>query len=156
MKIMGKKNIIFICIDGVRLDKIRNFENFISIYEKGCFFPKVVTYAPYTISSLHSIFTGIYGNKNGVDNYYGRFQFKKDYCKTLTSYLKDAGYYTIGDVLNELVVPHVGFDDLTIKNPDDDILPRHRDIVKKCGRLKSVEKIFFAFLHFFLEVWPIL
>ena len=24
MKIMGKKNIIFICIDGVRLDKIRN------------------------------------------------------------------------------------------------------------------------------------
>ena len=144
---MNKQNVILIVTDGVRRDRILNFENFSKLSKRGCFFPKVVSYAPYTIASLYSVFTGIYGNRNGVDNYYGRFQFKKDQCKTLTSYLKDAGYYTIGDILNEVVVPNVGFQDLTIQTPDKDILPRHRDILRKCGSLKKSGKKFFAFLH---------
>jgi len=144
---VNKKNVILITTDGVRSDKIRYFDNFVRLSKRGCFFSKVVSYAPFTIASLYAVFTGIYGNRNGVDNYYGCFQFKKDQCKTLTSYLNDAGYYTIGDILNEIVVPHIGFDDLTIASPDKDILPRHREIIKKCGSLKKSGGNFFAFLH---------
>ena len=144
---MNKKNVILIVADGVRRDKILYFDNFAKLSRRGCFFPTAVSYAPYTIASLYSILTGIYGNRNGVDNYYGRFQFKNVQCRTLTSYLKDAGYYTIGDILNEIVVPHVGFDELTIASPEKDILPRHREIIRKCGGLKKAGKNFFAFLH---------
>jgi len=141
------KNIIFIVVDGVRTDRIQYFDNFVKVVKQGCFFPKVVSYAPYTIASLYAILTGIYGNRNGVDNYYGSIHFKKDQCKTLTSYLHDAGYYTIGDILQEMVVPHVGFADLTITPPSKDILPRHREIIKRCGEFKKSGKNFFAFLH---------
>lgn len=144
---MDKKNIVFICIDGARLDIIQNFKSFMNLSKKGSFFPKVITSAPYTIASLHSIFTGIYGNRNGVDNYYGSFRFNNNQCKTLTLYLSNAGYYTIGDIINELCVPSAGFDDLTIQHSDKDILARHRDIIKKCGSLKKSGKNFFAFLH---------
>jgi len=144
---MKKNNIIFICTDGVRRDVIHNFSSLNKLSNIGSYFPKVVTYAPYTIASLHSIFTGIYGSRNGVDNYYGKLNFKSDKCKTITSYLKDEGYYTIGDILNEIVVPHVGFDDLTIASSGNDILPRHKEIIKKCGSLKKSSKNFFAFLH---------
>ena len=144
---MEKKNIIFICTDGVRRDVIQKCKVLDKLSKMGSFFPKVVTYAPYTIASLHSIFTGIYGSRNGVDNYYGQLKFKTDQCKTLTSYLSEAGYYTIGDILNEIVAPHVGFNDLTIANSEKDILPRHKEIIKKCGSLKKSGKNFFAFLH---------
>jgi arylsulfatase A-like enzyme len=144
---MKKNNIIFICTDGVRRDVIQNFRSLNKLSNTSSYFPKVITYAPYTIASLHSIFTGIYGSRNGVDNYYGEPNFKSDKCKTITSYLKDEGYYTIGDILNEIVVPHVGFEELTIASADKDILPRHKDIIKKCGSLKKSNKNFFAFLH---------
>ena len=144
---MGGKNIIFICTDGVRRDIIQEFRTLNKLSQKGSYFPEVITYAPYTIASLHSIFTGIYGSKNGVDNYYGQVKFNTSQCKTLTTYLKNAGYYTIGDILNEVVAPHVGFKDLTIANSNKDILPRHKEIIRKCGSLKKSGKNFFAFLH---------
>jgi len=144
---MNRKNIIFICTDGVRQDFINNYTSFVNLSNKGLLFSKAITYAPYTIASLHAIFSGIYGNRSGVDNYYGGPRFNNQKCKTLTSYLNDEGYYTVGDIINELVIPHSGFDDLTIQNPDNDILVKHRDIIKKCGRIKKSGKNFFAFLH---------
>ena len=147
MKKYNKKNIIFICTDGVRQDFINNYRSFVDLSKKGLLFSKVITYAPYTIASLHAVFTGIYGNRNGVDNYYGGARFNNEKCKTLTSYLNDSDYYTVADIINELVIPHSGFDDLTIQTHDKDILIKHREIIKKCGSLKKSGKYFFAFLH---------
>jgi len=144
---MDRKNIILICTDGVRQDVIQEFGTINKISQIGSYFSKVMTYAPYTIASLHSIFTGIYGSRNGVDNYYGQSKFNTSKCMTLTSYLNNEGYYTIGDILNEVVAPHVGFEDLTIAISNNDVLPRHKEIIKTCGSLKKNGKNFFAFLH---------
>jgi len=144
---MQKENIIFICTDGVRLDRISYLESFKKLTNKGCYFPKVVSYAPYTIASNHALLTGIYGNNNGVDNYYGFYQFKNDECKTLTSYLHDAGYYTIAGVIKDIVIPHDGLDKLIIPPQGSDIISGHRDIIRKCGSLKKDGSNFFAFLQ---------
>ncbi|MFA5049564.1 MAG: sulfatase-like hydrolase/transferase [Candidatus Micrarchaeia archaeon] len=144
---MDKKNIILIATDGVRADSISSFKNFEKLSKQGTFFSNAMSYAPYSIASFHAIFTGIYGNRNGVDNYYGVSQFKMDNCKTLTSYLHEVGYYTIGDIMNKIVVPHDGFDELSIADPTRDIFPKHKQIIEKCGELKKTGKNFFAFLH---------
>jgi len=138
-------NVIAITIDGARPDVIREFTGFDDFFRKGTYFPAMVTYAPYTLASLHAIFTGIYGNENGVDNYYGSNNFKGDSCKTLTQYLKDAGYYTRGDTFNRIFVPEQGFDELTVYGEyEEDVAERHRKILEE---VKDKEK-FFLWLHY--------
>ena len=47
-------NVIFITIDGARVDRIKNGKNYKNIIQKSTFFPNVITYAPYTISAMHA------------------------------------------------------------------------------------------------------
>jgi len=138
-------NIILITIDGARVDLIRQFPGFDNFFNQGTYFPMMITYAPYTIASLHAIFTGIYGDENGVDNYYGCKNFKRNLCETLTQYMKDAGYYTRGDTFNRIFVPEEGFDRLTIYNEyEEDLVKRHAKILRE---MKNTGK-FFLWLHY--------
>ena len=138
-------NVILITIDGARADMIREFPGFDDFFSKGTYFPNSITYAPYTLASLHAIFTGTYGNENGVDNYYGSNNFKKDSCKTLAQYMKDAGYHTKGDTFNRIFVPDEGFDELTIYGEEEeDVAQRHQKILRE---IKGREK-FFLWLHY--------
>jgi len=142
-------NLIVITIDGARVDRINKFENFNKLKNKGTFFSNSITYGPQTVTALYSIFTGIYGNKTKANNYFGSMKFKKDYFKTLTQYLKDAGYYTEGDILNEIILPSQGFDNLKIHDEiKDDIIERHTKLIKETSRLRKENKNFFLYLHY--------
>ena len=137
-------NVIAITIDGARPDIIREFHSFDNFFKQGTYFPTTITYSPYTLASLHAIFTGIYGNENGVDNYYGSNDFKGDSCKTLAEYLRDAGYYTQGDTFNKIFIPEQGFSELTLYDEHgENIIERHKGILEE---MKSKEK-FFLWLH---------
>lgn len=147
----GKKfNIIFILLDGVRADRLKKFPNFKGLCGKGTLFSNSITYAPYTIASLYSIFTGVYGFRNGVNNYYGSMLYNRAECKTITEYLKEKGYFTIGDTARELVVPDDGFIRLEMqpKNAKNaEVLEAHKKLLKECRGAKENNKNFFLFLY---------
>jgi len=142
-------NLIFIVMDGARVDHIVNGTNYSKLIEKSLFFPKVITYAPYTIAALHAVFTGTYGNKTGVNSYWSSPNFQKEQFKTLPSYLHDNGYVTYGDVINKLVLPKIGFDDLVIHDElKDNLTERHIDLLNKVDDIKKQGKKFFLYLHY--------
>ena len=146
---MDKKyNVIMILLDGARYDRIRKMRNFSKLMEKSTIFSQVITYAPYTIASMHAIFSGSYGSRNGVNNYYGTYSFKKNFFLTLTDYLRNNGYYTFGDLLSELVVPAVGFDELKIHNElKDNLTQRHLGFLDEINAIRK-DKNFFLYLHY--------
>ena len=142
-------NIIMITIDGARNDRIRKFENFNKLMGCSTFFSQVIAYAPYTIAGMHAIFSGTYGNKNGVNSYYKTYSFRKDSYLTLTEYMKDNGYYTVGDILNDLIVPPQGFDELKVHDElKDNLTQRHTDLLHKVDGIRKDGKNFFLYLHY--------
>jgi len=144
-----KYNIVMITIDGARIDRIKKFDNFNKLINKGTFFSKAITYGPQTVTSLYAIFTGNYGNKTGANNYFGSIKFKKSSFKTLTQYLQEAGFYTKGDILNEIVLPSQGFNELKIHNENkDDLTKRHTGMIRELKSLRQENKNFFLYLHY--------
>ena len=142
-------NLIFITMDGARVDRIVKGKNYQKLIDKSSFFPKMITYAPYTIGSMHAIFSGTYGHKTGVNSYWSTPLFKKDKFKTLTSYLHDSGYYTHGDAINKLILPKIGFDELAIHDElNDNLTERHKLLLDKVNNLKKEGKKFFLYLHY--------
>lgn len=132
LNLIGKKklNVIMILMDGIREDCLQS-QTFFNELRKSCvFFPNMITYAPYTIGSLHAIFSGLYGNTNGVDGYYKSYNFDKKNCFTLAQYLKEAGYYTECDIPVADLLPTQGFD--KVRNYDryeKEMTDRHAEIL---------------------------
>ena len=140
-----KPNIILILIDGARSDVIDKVSFYHELKKEATFFPQLITYAPYTIASLHATFSGMYGNKNGVNGYYKTYSFDKENCITLAQYLKQAGYYTECDLIREDTMPSQGFDKLRVHDEfNDDLVGRHSEILIQ---IKSKEP-FFLFLDY--------
>jgi len=138
-------NIVMINIDGFRKDKIDLCPNLKHLKENSLFFSNMFTVAPYTFSSLHAIFSGMYPSTNGVNAYYNIFKFKKDKITTLAEYLKKSGYYTACDIISKSVMPKQGIDDWNIFDEETvDFKTRHTELIK---RLSKKEK-FFVFLHY--------
>ena len=109
-----KLNIVMIMMDAVRYDALDKVPFYKELKNQSVFFDQVITYAPYTIGSLHSAFSGMYGNLNGVNGYYRSFSFDKEHCYTMPQYFKDNGYHTEADLVNNGVVPNQGFDKIRI------------------------------------------
>ena len=147
---MSKKfNLIFITIDGARQDRLGISKELIDITKKGVYFSQMMTCAPYTLASMHAIFSGMYPTKNGVDAYYSMFKFKKAQCKTLTEYFKEHGYHTKGDFLNDATMPEQGFDEFTVHDENkDDLLVLHKRYLSEMAELKKKGKNFFLYLHY--------
>jgi len=142
-------NVVFMTIDGARCDRIINGLNYKKLISENAFFPNVIAYAPFTIGAMHAIFSGVYGSKNGVNSYWSSPNFKKNLYKTLPRYLQDEGYVTIGDSINKLILPHDGFDELTIHDElNDDLTERHKTLLEKMASLKKTGKNFFLYLHY--------
>ena len=142
-------NIIFITMDGARADRIIKGKNYKKIISQSAFFPKVITYAPFTISAMHAVFSGVYGFKNGVNSYWSNNNFKKEFYKTLPKFLKDTAYVTFGDSINRLVLPSDGFDELKIHDElNDNLTERHKLLLEKMEKLKQSGKKFFLYLHY--------
>lgn len=140
-----RPNVLMILLDQLRTDKLYVHPIFEKMKKKGTFFSEMITYAPYTIASLSTIFSGLYGNKNGVNAYYKAKNFDHSKCYTLQEYLKGVGYYTRADTLNSLLVPNKGFDDLLTYDEDKvDMTSRHCEMIREVA--KNYNK-FFLFLH---------
>jgi arylsulfatase A-like enzyme len=142
-------NIVFITMDGARADRIIKGKNYKKIISQSAFFPKVITYAPFTISAMHAVFSGVYGFKNGVNSYWSSNNFKKEFYKTLPKFLKDTAYVTFGDSINRLILPSIGFDELKIHDElNDNLTERHKLLLEKMEKLKQSGKKFFLYLHY--------
>lgn len=145
---MTRPNVILLTIDMARNDMLDRFPAFARLKAKGALFSGMITYAPYTIASLHATFTGLYGKQTNVNGYFKPVKFDKEHCFTLTQYLKREGYYTYADVIAELTVPKSGFDRFEVHDEhNDNLLERHTQIIqdtaKTCG-----DKNFFLYLHY--------
>jgi arylsulfatase A-like enzyme len=142
---MKKYNIILVVLDGARADKIKKFPFFKSVIAKGTLFSNMITYAPSTIASHYAIFSGTYGSENGCNNYWASKSFKTESYKTLPEYLKNNGYFTAADSINELALPPFGIDDLRVHNEyKDDLVKRHIDFISEV----SDKKPFFLYLNY--------
>ncbi len=139
------QNVIFIALDGVRLDQVREFTHFKPLLSQGTVFPNMMTYSPHSIASFHAIFSGVYGSRSGVNSYFGTPHFKKEECKTLPQYLQDAGYYCLGDSMNELVIPPQGFDKLVVQKEFTEYIDDHKQLIEQVSE-KNKEGIP-CFLH---------
>jgi len=138
-------NIILINLDGLRKDKLKNCKTLDILKNESHYFSNMITAAPYTFASLHSIFSGMYPSKNGMNAYYNIFKFKKDEIITIPELLKKSGYYTSCDIISKAVIPNQGFDEITIFEEETvDFQKRHKKII---GNISKKGK-FFLFLHF--------
>lgn len=127
---MKEPNILLIMLDGVRADAIDLAPYLKELKKDALFFPNLITYAPYTLGSLHALFSGIYGNVNGVNGYYKSYSFDKEHCFTLAQYLSENGYYTEADVINEDLIPKQGFSKVRVHDEfSSDLTKRHPEIL---------------------------
>ena len=138
-------NIILINIDGFRKDKIDFCKNLKEIQNNSLYFSNMNTVAPYTFASLHSIFSGLYPSKHGVNGYYNIFKFKKDQITTFPEILQKNGYFTSYDIIDDSVIPSQGFDEKNIFDEKTvNFKTRHSKIIKEL----TSKKKFFLFLHY--------
>ena len=107
-------NIILINIDGFRKDKIKLCKNLKEFANNSLYFSNMNTVAPYTFASLHSIFSGLYPSKHGVNGYYNIFKFKKEQITTFPELLQKNGYFTSYDIIDDSVIPAQGFNEKNI------------------------------------------
>jgi arylsulfatase A-like enzyme len=99
---------------------------------------------------MNSIFTGMYGRKNGINAYYQMFQDPKPGCITLAEYLSENGWYNAGDLMRLSLVSHKGFKTVTSQedknNPD--FFKIHSEIIDQIKKDKNPDQPFFAYLHY--------
>ena len=146
---MKKKNLILICIDGCRLDRVLKSKAFKHLATKSIFFPQTITYAPYTNSAIHALISGSYGNRNGCYSYWHSIKFKKNEFKTLTEYLHDADYFTHADTPSDLVLPNSGFDKFEVYDESVvDLTERHKELLENMKQINDQGKNFFLYLHY--------
>ena len=147
---MKKYNVILLLIDGARIDRLFQFPIFKKLKEEGCFFSEMITSAPYTLVAMNSIFTGMYGSKNGINAYHKMFQDPKTGCKTLAEYLTENGWYTRGDAMRLSLVSNKGFTKLTSQedDPDPDFSKIHKEILDETINEVNGERPYFLYLHY--------
>ena len=142
-----KKNLIFVLIDGARVDRLSKSIEFNEIAKNGFLFDNVTTTFPYTVGAVNGIFTGCYGKENGVDGYYKVLDLKKSVI-TITEILNKNGYFTCCDLLHKKVITERGFE---LHQAHDeynvDLIERHTNLIKNTFS-ESKNSPFFCFLHF--------
>lgn len=144
---LGKTNVIILGIDQYRYDIFMRSEVARAFISRGVFLDKCYTYAPYTLASLHAIFSGIYGFKNGVNAYYAAKQFKYDKYTTIFDFFKKNGYVTYFNTVNDMLVPAQGIDHKSIYDEyGTDVLEMHKEILRGAFENESDSPIF-VFLH---------
>jgi arylsulfatase A-like enzyme len=142
-----RPNIVMILLDQFRNDARSVHPVFATLGARGCVFPNTITYAPYTLASMHATFTGLYGRQNGVDAYTKSDRFDARHCRTLTQYLQAAGYHTRGYTFSSILLPPTGWDQLRIVTEDDEpgILESH---VAELREAFGQKRPFFSYLHY--------
>ena len=144
-----KKNVIILMIDGARLDYTLKSSIFNSLKQRYVFLSQPITYGPHTIAAMHAVFSGTYGTRTGTNSYWSTYRFKKDKFKTISQYLHDENYYTMADVVNELVIPKQGLDEFLIHDEmKDDLTQRHKSFLEQMKSKNDQDQNFFLFLQY--------
>lgn len=139
------KNLILITLDGFRGDKIKVANDLYSIAKSnGVLFSNAITAAPYTFTSMHAVFTGLYPSKSGVNAYYKMFNYNPEKCKTLTTYLKEIGYFCVADVLNKSVMPNIAFDEINVHDDETNQIVIDKELIKKASQNNK----FFVYIQY--------
>ena len=142
---MTHKKIIFVTLDGFRKDKVDFCPTLKSYADESIVFSNMMTVAPYTLAAHHAMFSGMYPSRNGVNAYYNMFRFKKNEIQTIPQFLSEIGFYTCCDIINDVVIPTEGFDEVNIFDEKTvDFKKHHSEVIKK---ISSHDK-FFLFLHY--------
>ena len=102
-------NIIFVLLDGARVDRIHISPEFSGLLEHGFLLNNISTAIPYTFGSLNVILTGKYGKENGVNGYYKVFGLK-DNISFLPEILHENGYFTSRGLISDGILSKRGFD----------------------------------------------
>lgn len=142
-----RPNIVYVLLDQFRNDQRSVHLVFEELGRRGCLFSHAITYAPYTLGSMHATFTGLYGRLNGVDAYTKPDRFDHENVMTLPQYLQGAGYHTRGYTFSRILVPPTGWDSLRIVPEDEEpgILASHRQELETAF---GQNKPFFSYLHY--------
>ena len=144
-----KKNIIFINIDGGRIDRATKSHSFNKLKSKSIFFSQTITYAPYTTAAIHALGSGCYGNRTGTNSYWHSLRFNRNKFKSLVDYLKENGYFTYADAQSDLIWANHGFDEFHVHDEQqDDLISLHTDILEKINIKNNNRKNFFLFLSY--------
>ena len=140
-------NVVMVLLDQFRNDARQTHEIFQTLKHRGVLFSQMITYAPYTLASLHATFTGMYGRQNGVDAYTKSLEYDAKGCYSLPQFLHDVGYHTRGYTFSPILFPHNGFDSLKIvpEDQEKDILSNH---LEELSQGYSQSRPFFTFLHY--------
>ena len=142
---MTHKKIIFVTLDGFRKDKVDFCPTLKSYADESIVFSNMMTVAPYTLAAHHAMFSGMYPSRNGVNAYYNMFRFKKNEIQTIPQFLSEIGFYTCCDIINDVVIPTEGFDEVNIFDEKTvDFKKHHSEVIEK---ISSHDK-FFLFLHY--------
>ena len=142
-----RPNIVLVLLDQFRNDARSVHPIFETLRRRGCLFSQTITYAPYTLASMHATFSGRYGRQTGVDAYTKSDRFDGKSCNTIPGYLQDLGYHTRGYTFSPILVPNVGWDSLRIVPESDEpgILDSHRAELEAAFAQSCP---FFAYLHY--------
>jgi arylsulfatase A-like enzyme len=142
-----RPNIVLLLLDQFRNDARGVHPIFAELKRRGCVFSEAITYAPYTLASMHATMTGLYGRQTGVDAYTKSDQYDGRNCYSLPQYLQDAGYHTRGYTFSSILVPHAGFDSLKIVPEADEsgILDSH---FAELQAAFTQTRPFFSYLHY--------
>lgn len=141
------KNVIILTLDGLRYDWIEKLPFLSNLVNKSVFFDKMITYAPYSVASSNALLSGIYGLRNGVDNYYGAKNFNNKF-KPIYEILKQNGFYTALVTSKHLDLPKGELVDEFIKFENDVLVEDSISIIKKSiFKAKNSGKRFFIFIN---------
>ena len=98
---------------------------------------------------MHAVFSGSYGTRTGTNSYWSTYLFKKDKFKIISQYLHDQNYYTVADVVNELVIPKQGLDEFHIHDEiKDDLTQRHKSFLEQMKSKNEQNQNFFLYLQY--------
>jgi len=142
-----KPNIVFVLLDGVRVDRLGISTEFQEVSKNGTLLNNVSTAIPYTVGAVNAIFSGLYGKENGIDAYYKMLRLK-DSIKVLQEVLQENDYFTACDLLHDKIITKRNFNIHQAHDEfSDDLLIRHPEFLKNVFE-KSDKKPVFCFLHF--------
>ena len=142
-----KPNIIFILLDGSRVDRIKVSAEFNELIKDGTLLNNVTAVMPYTFGAINVILTGLYGKENGVDGYYKVAGLKNDIL-FLPEILQQNDYFTSRGLIDDKILSPRGFDIRKEFNEyEEDLNIKHPELIKETYK-KAHGKPFFIFLQF--------
>ena len=125
-----KPNIVFVLLDGVRVDRLGISTEFQEVSKNGTLLNNVSTAIPYTVGAVNAIFSGLYGKENGIDAYYKMLRLK-DSIKVLQEVLQENDYFTACDLLHDKIITKRNFNIHQAHDEfSDDLLIRHPEFLK--------------------------